>query len=185
MFEDLEKRDVLKYFTDTSEVWNCNTTRRYLKLQWYEWLKAKDWKVFITLTFKNECYPDIARKKLKRLISELNSCVFGSHYRKFVGHSYFSYIVGLEYQKRGVIHFHMLVDRPIDFRYLHKFWNSIAGFAHVEVLKDLENALEYVTKYVLKCGQMEVPYFVKREFTPLAEPVWWSLLEKKFLQPKE
>jgi len=185
MFENLVKSDVLKYFNDTSHAWESYEIKKFLKICWLDWLKQKDWKIFVTLTFKNEVFPDIARRKLKLLIRKLNECVFGLHYTKFVGHSYFSYIAGLEYQRRGVIHFHLLIDKPVNFHLMHEFWNEIAGFAHVQILRDLDGALDYVTKYVIKCGQMEVPFFQDKDYKPLIIPYWWNVLDSKCLEPRD
>ena len=68
----------------------------------------------------------------------LNEETFGKRYTNYVGHSYFSYVASIEYQKRDVIHFHMLIDRPVDFRAVHKYWNIIAGFAKAELVQQNE-----------------------------------------------
>jgi hypothetical protein len=67
------------------------------------------------LTFRKETAPDVAKSKFKGLVKTLNQDVYGKRYTKKVGHSYFSYIQGIEYQRREVIHFHVLIDRPVNF----------------------------------------------------------------------
>ncbi|MDP8267128.1 MAG: hypothetical protein P9L97_00240 [Candidatus Tenebribacter davisii] len=166
--------DSLQYFDNTSDAWDSRVVRKLLRKTWSEWLSMRKWCVFLTLTFRDETYPETALKKLNYLIRMLNEETFGKHYTNYVGHSYFSYVASIEYQKRDVIHFHVLIDRPVNFRAIHKYWNYIAGFAKVELVQQNENAVYYVTKYVAKCGEMGLPYFAKKIYTPPFIPNWWK-----------
>jgi hypothetical protein len=137
--------------------------------------KAAPWKTFLTLTFKNEVEVDQAMKKWYRLVRYLNEAVFGQNYGRIVGHSYFSYVLGSEYQKRGVLHYHALVDRPIDYVRVHGSWNKMAGYALITKVKDVGKSVRYVVKYVLKDGDV-LPHIITdkvRRMRPLQQFGWW------------
>ncbi len=109
---------------------NCNWDNYYIQKEVAEeyriWISEMAvWKVFLTLTFENETPVDRAMEKFKRLVRELNKSVFGKNYTRKVGHSYFSYILAIEKQGRGVIHFHVLIDRAVDFKLIHKWWGEL------------------------------------------------------------
>jgi hypothetical protein len=137
-----------------------------------ELLSRKKWLSFVTLTFKEETYPDVANRLFFYLVKCLNQQVFGEHYQKLVSKAYFSYSKALEYQRRGIIHFHVLFDRPVDFTLIHKIWNLYAGFAHTSIIKNQFASRSYVSKYTLKGGEIDI-YFAKKHYEPLIKPAWW------------
>jgi hypothetical protein len=165
---------VLMSFDDPSDGWNSKIVRKILSDVTAEWIVGMaDWKTFTTLTFREETPPDKALKYFNSLIRILNQDLIGKHYIHKVGHSYFSYVVGIEYQKRDVIHFHMLTDAPVNFGLIHRIWNHIAGFAWTEIIEDSIATINYVSKYVLKGGEIQVykaekPLFLKQY------PFWWN-----------
>lgn len=136
-------------------------------------MSLANWKSFITLTFREPVGVDVARAKVLSLIALLNRRLFGKHYSKCVLHSYFSYCIGMEYQERDVIHFHMLVDRSVDFVLIHKWWDSVAGFAYIEKIHQRELVVSYVTKYVLKGGNVWL-YKSKSDLMPRKKPIWFT-----------
>lgn len=164
----------LKYCDHPSELWDGKIMRRIYRQEVTDWLAQRKWLVFLTLTFKNETEPEIALKLVKELIRKLNECVYGEHYLNYVDHSYFSYMIGIEFQKRGVIHFHILIDRPVNFLVIHTFWNSRAGFADPQLIRDSINSVYYVTKYCAKSGEIEPPFFAKKLYDPPYKPIWWK-----------
>lgn len=136
--------------------------------------EVADWKSFLTLTFRDEKYPDQAKKKFLFMVRLLNERAFGMNYRKIVGHSYFSYCVGTEYQSREMIHFHVLVDAPVEYQAVHDIWEDLAGFAWIDQIKDLGNVVRYICKYVTKSGDLDI-YKASRKFVPLNKPKWWRV----------
>ncbi len=176
---ELFSADGLRYFDHPSDAWESREGKNIVRKNWSEWLSKRKWRVFLTLTFREETSPEIALKLFQKLVQILNEEVFGKHYTNYVGHSYFSYVVGIEFQKRGTIHFHVLIDRPVNFETINRLWNAWAGFAKPESIKQNENAVYYVTKYAAKCGQMEPPYFAKKIYTPGFLPPWWPELEEE------
>jgi hypothetical protein len=161
--------------TDLQEVWDSTEVRKILAESTANWLYSlRSWSIFITLTFREEKPPDVAKALFMRLIRKLNEDVFGKHYTKKVGHSYFSYLLAIEYQRREVIHFHVLIDRPVNFDKIHILWNSWAGFAWTEIIKNQIKIVNYACKYISKGGEV-MPFIAKEQFTPEILPYWWKL----------
>lgn len=121
----------------------------------------------------------MANKLFKRLVATLNEDVFGDHYTRYVGHSYFSYVVGIEYQKRDVIHFHVLIDRPVYYLRIHTLWNAWAGFGWTEIVKDLDKVVNYVSKYIVKGGEI-LPYLAPQKYMPFHKFPWWKENDEDF-----
>jgi hypothetical protein len=92
-----------------------------------------------------------------------------------VGHSYFNYICGMEFTRsRAVCHFHVLTDRPMDYTFIHAWWNKCAGICWIEQVKDRAKALHYVTKYVCKGGNENLKVYLKSNHrVPRPLPLWW------------
>ncbi|MBA4375689.1 MAG: hypothetical protein C0401_05895 [Anaerolinea sp.] len=172
--DNFHSDDALKYFDHPSDVWESKIMKKKIAKEWAEWIMtAKHWSSFITLTFRDETYPDVAKRLFQFLVRKLNKELFGKHYMNVVGPSYFSYILGIEYQRRGVIHFHVLVDRPVHYELIHKIWLTWAGIAHIKPILHFQNAVEYVSKYASKAGEIE-PFFAKNLYSPAQLPLWWK-----------
>lgn len=139
---------------------------------WREFLVHFEWQSFITLTFKDEVSRETVLKKFHSLVQILNRDLYGKHYTRIVGHSYFSYAVALESQRRGVLHVHMLVDKPIKFDLVHIVWNKIAGFAYIKPVKN-KDVIGYLLKYVTKGGDVDV-YRCGEWKDPAFLPMWLS-----------
>jgi hypothetical protein len=164
----------------TQPVFDLYDSKSYKKLladenaSWLE--KLKNWKSYLTLTFRDITPPDVAKSKFLHLVQVLNRDAFGKHYVRKVGHSYFSYILAMEYQQRGVIHFHMLGDKPINFDLLHRYWNCAAGFAWAEPVKSQSDVVGYCSKYVVKGGEVDI-FESDTSKTPMLgnlPPYWWK-----------
>jgi len=174
-FEDYE--DLEPYFDrcdDPSEVWDGKTSKRIQRKQYAGWLlDLADWKVFVTLTFRDQLYVDPAIRLFKLLVLGLNRDLFGKNYFRITGESYFSYVLALEHQLRGDVHFHFLADRPLNFKLIHEFWNERAGFAKTEIIKNRSAAIQYVVKYVVKNATIDT-YKSEWKGEPLVYPEWWD-----------
>ena len=115
------------------------------------------WKLFVSLTWRDEVVSmDRAQRDWVWLVRLLNERYLGRHYTRIYKHSYFSYVIGWERQGRGTPHCHWLTDSWIDLKLLHGVWSSCAGYAWTELLSDSSGAVDYVTKYVLKGGDIDV-----------------------------
>lgn len=137
---------------------------------------------FITLTYALETHPDKAKKDLFYLIRRINLHELGLKYKKYVKHCYFSYIAVMEYQKRGVVHFHMLADNWLPYTFIHENWNTKSqhggkrdrGYAQIKQVKDpgnhksggsVEGAIRYLAKYLMKDGAEPIIWMKKKYFS--------------------
>lgn len=169
--------DMEPYFDrsdDPSEIWEGRVASRVIREQYAEWLiQFAPWMVFVTLTFREDKFPEVAKKYFFRLVDCLNRDAFGKNYKRYIGHSYFSYVLVMEYQIREVVHFHFLADKPLNFQLLHTSWNEQAGFAFTDIIKDLDRAVRYLAKYIVKCGEPEFWKYTRNRI-PLVIPSWWK-----------
>jgi len=84
--------------SDLQQAW-INTIRKYGDYHW-----------FVTLTFRSDIHPDQADKRFHIWIRHINTLLYGGNYRtKKKG---VTWVRAMEYQKRGVLHFHCLVGSP-------------------------------------------------------------------------
>jgi hypothetical protein len=88
----------------------------------------------------------------------------------------------MEYQKRDVVHFHFLADRPLNFELIHAWWNCAAGFAWIEKVKNQEAAALYAAKYLLKSDSGLQIFENVKQRTPMIKgpegcfhPYWWVI----------
>ena len=140
---------------------------------WKEYVTGfANWQSFITLTSREIVTRDQIEHKFTWLVQRLNADLFGNNYTRIVGHSYFSYAIGLEHQKRDVLHAHVLVDRKVHFDLIHRLWNTISGFAHIVPVKDAVGAAGYLSKYVSKGGDLSLYKAVKVK-EPRFQPGWY------------
>jgi hypothetical protein len=168
--------EILSKFQDPHEGWSSKAVKDELHEEYNEWLASQcKWSNFLTLTFKEYRTPDQAYGVYIRLMRTLNEKLFGEHYTRIVGHSYFNYILGMEFTKsRAVCHFHVLTDRPMDYSLIHTWWNKCAGLCWIEQVKDSMKALHYVTKYVCKGGDENLKVFLRSNHrVPRPLPLWW------------
>lgn len=149
------------------------TSNEELRESWEGYIRGfADWKHFVTLTFREVATRDQSEHLFRFLVQVMNQELYGNHYTRIVGHSYFSYVVGFEYQKRGALHMHALVDRPIHFSLVHSIWKKVAGFAWIEPVEDVNRAVSYLSKYVAKDGDLLV-WKQHKSKIPSFQPLWY------------
>lgn len=167
--------EILQQYENSQAGWRSRAVNGVLVDEWVPWiLELAPWKNFLTLTFKEEKTPDVALSLFRWLVRVTNERTFGKRYARTVGHSYYSYCYGMEYQKRDVVHFHVLTDKPIDYTLVHSAWGNRCGFAWIDGnLTKKEDVITYVCKYVLKGGEIDV-YKAKKDFVPKVLPTWWN-----------
>lgn len=155
---------------------NADNPRKVLISAWQDWIADRaDWRFMITLTVSNEknCSKEVILKRLNFLIQVLNRDLFGNNYVRKVGHCYFSYVVGVEYTKNGVVHLHLLVDMPINFELVHRIWNFVSGFAYIKPVTDKKGVSNYMCKYVAK--EQDLIIRIRHEDLPRPKflPFWY------------
>jgi len=131
-----------------------------------------DWRTFVTFTFQKEYSRDTVLNYWRSLIQQLNTSLFGHHYTRIVGHSYFSYVVCFEKQERGAYHLHALTAGRINYKMIKDFAKHTSGWAQIESARDRKAVSIYCTKYVIKEGDLVLyrPLKVKQ---PAFKPLWY------------
>lgn len=94
---------------------------------------------FLTLTFRDNVTDlETANKEFKRFIRKM---------RTLLGE--FKYIAVIEFQKRGAIHYHVLLDiRYVKAKVLEEAWGN--GFIKINRIDHVDNIGAYVVKYMTK-----------------------------------
>jgi hypothetical protein len=142
-----------------------------LQEQWAAFTDRWPWSWFATNTFREETHPEAAGKVWDLFIHKLNREIFGVRYTNRAGEGVI-WVRGLEYQRRRVIHFHALIGRVPDFvRRLDWVdeWNDLAGFARIFPYDPAKGARFYLSKYVLKGGQIDLGGPLKGVYEPFLE----------------
>ncbi len=132
-------------------------SQRAIRNAWCEFLGQWQWEWFCTLTFRDIVHPEAADKSFRYFTSKLNRQLYGPRWYK-KAHGGIPWVRALEYQRRGVIHFHAMFSAVEGLRRLTCMdeWNEIAGFARIEAIVDKWAVRRYVTKYCLKEGEIEL-----------------------------
>jgi len=130
--------------------------RLLLSEAWLSFLSRWRWEWIAHLTFREDVHPEAADKVFRVWLSKLNRELFGKRwYKRGQG---VVWVRGLERQRRGVIHFHSLLAGVGDARRLTWMdeWNKLAGFARIWPVASQRQAVQYVTKYVVKGGEVDI-----------------------------
>jgi len=161
---------------DTFKAWESRLVKEAMAGEMAEFIAGMaDWKNFWTLTFEKEKTADVTKSLFLWMVKELNKNVYGKNYTNKVGHSYFQYVAGIEKQSRDVYHLHVLADQPINYDLIHALWGDRCGFAWIDGnLRDTGKVVNYVCKYVVKGGDLEVYKRNKPLIPPKNKPIWWK-----------
>ena len=156
---------------------------RYISHGWGRFIARYTWDWFVTLTFVgslrgtdrssdtrelvsstySDVHPERAEKLFRLWVSMLNREVYGRRWWKRSPKGV-RYIVGVEWQRRGIIHCHALlagVEGPrglADWRVWKERWKNldpVCGIARIEVPHDSTATANYVAKYVAKGGDIK------------------------------
>lgn len=125
------------------------------------------WDWFCTMTFADPVHPESAAKRWRYWVSCLNRGIFGRHWQR-TKHGGVYWVRSSEYQQRGVLHYHALMSAIADLNTLAwrlswmDNWGELAGFAKIEAISDQVAAVKYVTKYVVKGGDIDICDNLKR-----------------------
>ena len=128
---------------------------------WGDWLALAPWDVFVTLTDPGFPHPETMVKRTRYLEAKVNDSLYGKGWKRRGRH--IEAVTGLERQKRGSVHTHALWRLPDhDARDRRQFslahWQSFAselgGFAWLQVPTSQADVVRYVSKYVVKDGEL-------------------------------
>jgi hypothetical protein len=113
-----------------------------------------------TLTFKNEIHPEAADKRFRVWLDQVNRPLYGKRWRQRNQGVYWA--KALEWQKRNVIHFHLLMSDTQNLNetlrrltFMDK-WKNIAGFSRIEVPNLQQCVTRYCAKYIIKGGEIDL-----------------------------
>ena len=135
--------------------------RQPLQQAWITFLWSWDWEWTCTLTFRYPVPVEVARKRFRLFESMLNRALYGRRWaRKAQRGQGVGWVRIIEYQQRGVIHFHVLLTgvsglRPRDWAAV---WRKLAGNATVRQIWNwnMLGTLWYLTKTVPSGGEPEI-----------------------------
>ena len=136
---------------------------------WRDFIARFPMQWFCTFTFTDSVHPERAFKLFRTLVRRVNRHLYGSHYER-KGHPGIYWVLAWEYQRRGVLHFHALMgdveDLNARLRRLDWMdqWMSLgkpAGFSRIEAIDSQDAVRKYVTKYVVKGGQIDLSSSLK------------------------
>jgi hypothetical protein len=130
--------------------------RQALRDAWIALLGRWEWEWFCTFTFRDMVHPEAADKRFRVLISQANRVLFGVRWHKHGAG--LRWVRALEYQKRDVIHYHALMAGVQDLRRLTWMdrWHELAGYARIEPIESTAAVSRYVSKYVVKGGEIDM-----------------------------
>jgi hypothetical protein len=123
---------------------------------WIALLGRWGWEWFCTFTFRDLVHPEAADKRFRVFISQANRVLFGIRWSKH--ERGLRWVRALEYQKRDVIHYHALMGDVQDLRRLYWMdrWYDLAGIARTEPIDTPDAVVRYVSKYVVKGGEIDL-----------------------------
>lgn len=151
-----------------------------LASSWADFLGRFPFQWFCGFTFREGVHPEAADKKWRVWISKLNRFLYGPRWYKKAYTQVF-YCRALEWQKRGVLHYHALIGDAVDInekalRYKwEQEWVDLAGFCEIAPIqpgKESEHAVRaYCSKYVVKGGELDLSRSLRWYLQPMREIV--------------
>jgi len=151
---------------ESEGVWPLSPSSKSVPLVsgWSDFLTRYDWQWFGTFTFREEVHPEKADKLFRLWCALLDESLLGRNWwRPQKKKLRLQWIRGLEWQKRGVLHYHAM------FRNLPAYctgfetrlmwaaeWDKLAGFAKIEAPESQQDCVAYVAKYCSKGGEVDV-----------------------------
>lgn len=128
---------------------------------WESLLKRYVWSLYGHLTFRGLPTERRASDVFRKWIHNLNRHLYGQHYWK--NHSGLLWVRGEEVQRRGAVHYHVLVGhgpaakfgKRLTAEFAQQLWSKMAGDGRVELYLPLRRGIAYlVKKYSPGYGQI-------------------------------
>jgi len=128
---------------------------------WERFIDRYQWDWFATFTFAEQKHPEAADKTYRVWISELQQAVAGKQYHKNP-RDQVRWVRGLEWQKRGVIHFHALLYHRMNLNLCQrrKSWEAewrrlTDSFGSIYPCDSSGAVRSYIAKYCGKGGEVD------------------------------
>lgn len=129
--------------------------------------------VFVTLTYKESVCQTEAKRDFDR---------FWKRVKNWTG--YKNYVWVAELQKRGVIHFHILVEGRLDAAWIQDTWRSITQQEVYTHVGGIGKAYAYMAKYMGKACELEPivgrRWSASREVTKWTKPLYQTTINQSF-----
>ena len=135
-----------------------------LRASWAGWISGQPWDLFVTLTSEKQTHPEAMLKRFRYCMNHASDHVYGRHWDKHgLG---VQWLVGLERTKRGWPHSHAVCRFPIvdirghegkaifDLGYWQRWFTDTGGYAWLELPRSQQAVVNYVSKYVVKDGEL-------------------------------
>jgi len=131
-----------------------------------EWIGRQPWDLFVTLTSEKQTHPEAMLKRFRYCMNKASDHVYGRHWDK--RGTGLQWVTGLERTKQGWPHSHAVVRFPgvsiagqegraiFDLGYWQKRMTNTGGFAWLQIPRSGQAVVNYVTKYVVKDGELEL-----------------------------
>lgn len=135
-----------------------------LRPAWAEWISAQKWDLFVTLTSEKQTHPEAMLKRFRYCMNVASRHVYGRQRRP--NDPALQWLVGLERTKRGWPHSHAVVRFPLvqlqgqagrdvfDLGYWQKWMTETGGYAWLQLCRSSDACVAYVSKYVVKDGEL-------------------------------
>jgi len=143
---------------DERRLKQINEKRERRKVWIYKVILNNDieWDWFATLTFRDSKSTYSAKRYFNRWLRKLNRRIFGGK-AKYQDVS-IPWVLAEERQDRGAIHYHVLLgftDSLMRNEWGKKWWELTGGYGKIDRTR-LKGAVYYVTKYIMKDGDLDV-----------------------------
>ena len=135
-----------------------------LRPAWTDWVSGQPWDLFVTMTPEKRTHPEALLKRYRYCMNKASDHVYGRGWdRRGKG---LQWLVGMERFKSGWPHCHALVRFPdlalnsdhgkeiFNLEYWQKFFTETGGFVRLDQPRSKDHCVAYVTKYVLKEGEI-------------------------------
>jgi hypothetical protein len=128
---------------------------------WAEWLGARPWDLFLTLTSDGRTHPEALHKRFRYVAHKMSDHLYGRAVTR--RGCPIEYVNAIERHKSGWPHAHALMRLPgvdladrnqLNLVEWQKFITETGGWCRLEPLGDQANVVSYVTKYVTKDGEL-------------------------------
>lgn len=135
-----------------------------LRDTWAGWIAGQPWDLFVTITSADRTHPEAMLKRARYCANKASDHVYGKHWdRRGLG---IQHLVGIERHKSGNPHAHALWRFPLidirgqegkaifDLGYWKQWIDATGGFCRLELPRSAEATVAYVSKYVVKDGEL-------------------------------
>jgi hypothetical protein len=144
-----------------------------LRDSWSQWLSARPWDLFLTLTSERRTHPESLGKRFRYCVHKMSDELYGRAVTR--QRCPIEYVNGIERHKSGWPHSHALLRLPdVDLSERDQFsladWqkaiSDTGGWCWLTRPRAQGDVVAYVTKYVVKDGELVLSDNLQPSFDP-------------------